>query len=171
MDSYNLTIVWGPNLVESGDPMLDISMCAVPPPPEDMRPRPSAEAKRVAESSTNRASPRALQAGGVAVLLQTCIDYYYEIFEEYTDPTGPIPTETDDAVTQFSSTSTAPSEYNTSSASLPSDANDTIRSASTRRRYASIRGLKGLMKASTGSGMAGAGVEGTGAVVYGQRAD
>lgn len=102
MDAHNLAIVLCPNLVASGNPMRDVLMCTVPGGPALFSP-----------ISRTTASPTAPVDGKTTLgtIVKTCIQRYFEIFDEVQDRSEAVPppgVQTHDTPSNSSSASGSP---------------------------------------------------------------
>ncbi|KAF5371987.1 hypothetical protein D9615_008144 [Tricholomella constricta] len=83
MDAHNLSVVICPNLVKGSNPVRDVMMCAVPGAPtilaSNVRPPPPSPATH-AEGRTT-----------LGMVIQVCIQRYYEVFDEVWDRTEALP--------------------------------------------------------------------------------
>lgn len=86
MDAHNLTIVLGPNLIKSSNPIRDVQMCAV----------------QGAQSLKADGTPMDTTFGTV---LRLCIHRYYECFEELPDRTEAVAPVTDSSLDESASSS------------------------------------------------------------------
>ncbi|KAI0072491.1 Rho GTPase activation protein [Panus rudis PR-1116 ss-1] len=82
MDAHNLAVVIAPNLVKGSSPIRDVAMCAIPGGPTLYPGAPT----------TSLSNPAALAEGKntLGLVIKTCIQRYYEIFDDLPDPTEAI---------------------------------------------------------------------------------
>ena len=85
MDAHNLAIVITPNLVSSSNPILDVAICTVPPPPSSSHSVPSAPL--LPPSVTQLPAALAVADGKTTLgaVIKLSIQRYYEIFDEVPD--------------------------------------------------------------------------------------
>ncbi|GLB33222.1 putative divergent CRAL/TRIO domain containing protein [Lyophyllum shimeji] len=82
MDAHNLAIVICPNLVKGSNPVRDVMMCAVPGAPAILE-----------SNAPSRSTPVASAEGGatLGMVIQICIQRYYEVFDEVWDRSEALP--------------------------------------------------------------------------------
>ncbi|KAG5637437.1 hypothetical protein H0H81_004596 [Sphagnurus paluster] len=95
MDAHNLSVVICPNLVKSSNPIRDVMMCAVPGTPAIL--------KSNAPTGSNFAQPGEGRTT-LGVVIQICIQRYYEVFDEVWDRSEALPP----SISERSSASASP---------------------------------------------------------------
>jgi Rho GTPase-activating protein 1 len=81
MDAYNLSLVFSPNLVSSGNPVRDAQMCSIP------SGLPSVSVPTSLTPTKGKTS--------LGSVIKLCIERYFEIFEEVPDRSEAVPTHGD----------------------------------------------------------------------------
>ncbi|CAG8445009.1 10293_t:CDS:10 [Diversispora eburnea] len=70
MTSYNLAVMFAPNLVHSGNPLIDVSMCTL--------------------VENDKENDKEVSCGGVGIFMKLSINYFDLMFEGYEDPSDRI---------------------------------------------------------------------------------
>ena len=100
MDSFNLAVMIGPNLVKGSNPVRDVMMCSVPVPTSVTGMSAGSLAARFAsqEGDSPDSNGNAETNTTLGVVVAFCIRRYYEIFDEITDRSEAVASwETSDA--------------------------------------------------------------------------